>query len=856
MNRSLACGESRPTESTAKSPRVFVPTTTTATRAPRRRRHDTWHALRVAVAVAAVTIHGTLGHVASAALVAGWDFQTTTNGGTVVLASPSTPKAYVANFGSGTLFLNGSEGSSDWFVPASGSTNTELNGFGGSSVNAAAGFSTVTSGVGALAVVGGAANAANGKSAVFKFSMTGFQDLVISLSAQRTASGFTTQAWEFSTDGTTYSSIGSLVSGSTAGTITSAFASSGTLTLPTVTGFNNAANAFVRVTFTGASSATGNNRLDNIQFNASTFTPPSSTLTWSGNGSTAGGAGTWTTTGSNWSTTGSAPFGSTWSTAAKAVFDTSGGAVTVDAGGITAASGIDFNVDGYTLGGGGLTLGGETQNLLSVAAASTATINAALSGSSGITKTGAGTLALGAANAFTGTVTVSSGTLQVAGDSALGNAANDVVINGALRTIATGTLGSGRDVTGSGTLDIAPGTTLTSSGSFNMTAVTLPGGGTLDLQGATRSVGVLTFGTAATVNGSGAISSTGITATAVTSGTAVVNPAITFSSGDKTVSVGSGGTLVLNGDIGGTSGRIATSGGGRLVVSGSNSATGFNIGTTSATPVNGGTVVLGQAASSGTAQTFFNFGTIEAATPLSTPAGLSIGGREGFPAVLGGSAMTFSGSSRFFAGTGASGAFRLNVNNATTFSGIFGPTGGTTSTGTVALGGTGSLALNVSGTSFTDAITLQDSLTLLVGGTLGSSSITVGPNNTLGGDGVLTGSLLFNAGADFLFNPLATLTVNGAGVSFGGFGVSDLFGFSASVSDGTYQLIDGTAVINTANLSNLGPTNAFDLGGGRGAYFTTDGGGLSLMVVPEPGSLAIAGLGLAAAAYAMRRRRA
>jgi len=389
-----------------------------------------------------------------------------------------------------------------------------------------------------------------------------------------------------------------------------------------------------------------------------------------------------------------------------------------------------------------------------------------------------------------------------------------------------------------------------------LSPITLPGGGTLDLQGATRSVGVLTFGTAATVNGSGAISSTGITATGVTTGTAVVNPAITFSSGDKTVSVGSGGTLVLNGDIGGTSGRITTNGGGRLVVSGSNSATGFNIGTTSATPVNGGTVVLGQAASSGTAQTFFNFGTIEAAAPLSTPAGLSIGGREGFPAVLGGSAMTFSGSSRFFAGNGASGDFRLNVNNATTFSGIFGPTGGTTSTGTARLGGTGSLALDVIGTSFTDAIALQDTLTLLVGGTLGSSLITVGPNNRFGGDGTVNGSVVFNAGADFVFNPLATLTVNGASVSFGGFGVSDLSGFSASVADGTYQLIDGSALISTLNLSNLGATNAFDLGGGRGAYFTTDGGGLSLMVVPEPGSLALAGLGLAAAVYAMRRRRA
>jgi len=202
-------------------------------------------------------------------LIAGWDFQTTTTGGTAVLASPATPKVYVANFGSGTLYLDGSEGSSDWFVPATGSTDTQLNAFAGSNVNTAGtGFSTTTTSPAALVVVGGASNAANGKAAVFKFSMTGFQDLVISLSAQRTSTGFATQAWEYSTDGTTYTSIGSLVGGSTAGTIRNSFTNSDTLTLPTVTGFNNAANAYVRVTFTGATASAGNNRLDNIQFNA------------------------------------------------------------------------------------------------------------------------------------------------------------------------------------------------------------------------------------------------------------------------------------------------------------------------------------------------------------------------------------------------------------------------------------------------------------------------------------------------------------------------------------------------------------------------------------------------------------
>ena len=58
-------------------------------------------------------------------LIAGWDFQTTTSGGTAVAASPNTPTLFNANVGSGALYLNGSEGSSAWLAA------TELNAFGG-----------------------------------------------------------------------------------------------------------------------------------------------------------------------------------------------------------------------------------------------------------------------------------------------------------------------------------------------------------------------------------------------------------------------------------------------------------------------------------------------------------------------------------------------------------------------------------------------------------------------------------------------------------------------------------------------------------------------------------------------------
>jgi hypothetical protein len=129
----------------------------------------------------------------------------------------------------------------------------------------------------------------------------------------------------------------------------------------------------------------------------------------------------------------------------------------------------------------------------------------------------------------------------------------------------------------------------------------------------------------------------------------------------------------------------------------------------------------------------------------------------------------------------------------------------------------------------------------------------VGAGNAIGGDGTILGSLAFASGADFLFDPLKTLTVNGASVTFGGFGISDLIGFSAAIPDGSYTLIDGSAVINTANLSNLGAANAVDLGGGRSAYFET--GSLVLQVVPEPSAFVLAAAGLALASLRRLRRR-
>ena len=108
--------------------------------------------------------------------------------------------------------------------------------------------------------------------------MSGLQNLSVSYAVQRTASGFTTQQWDYSTDGTTWSSAATITG------IQASFAAGATpanvvTSLGVASDLNNAANAYMRVTFTGATSATGNNRMDNFQFNAVESVPePSSTV--------------------------------------------------------------------------------------------------------------------------------------------------------------------------------------------------------------------------------------------------------------------------------------------------------------------------------------------------------------------------------------------------------------------------------------------------------------------------------------------------------------------------------------------------------------------------------------------------
>ena len=197
-------------------------------------------------------------------LLAGWDFQTTTTGGTAGQAAPSSPLVYVANFGTGSLYLDGTSGSSVWTSAAS---SPQVTAFGGSDVNTAGTpFSTVTSGASALAL---ANSSANGNRIVFTLNMTGYEDLAISYATQSTNTGFSLQTWSYSTDGVSFSDFATFAPGGGSGGTVS-FATNGIVTLDTsaLSIVDGQPTVFVGVTFSGATATAGNNRLDNIAFTA------------------------------------------------------------------------------------------------------------------------------------------------------------------------------------------------------------------------------------------------------------------------------------------------------------------------------------------------------------------------------------------------------------------------------------------------------------------------------------------------------------------------------------------------------------------------------------------------------------
>ena len=216
-------------------------------------------------------------------------------------------------------------------------------------------------------------------------------------------------------------------------------------------------------------------------WNGSTTTPT---------GTVVGGDGTWKLGPTNWSDAAGATSGA-WA-GGGAIFMGAPGTVTIDnSGGAVTASGLQFAVDGYSIGGDVLTLTGAAPTIrvgdgTSAGGNDTATIASVIAGSGGLTKTDLGALVLSGVNTYTGGTTIAGGRLSVGADANLGDVSGGLTFNGG-SLVATSSFTSNRavDFAGPGAVNDGAGVTLILAGPLSGSGdLDKVGAGTLELTGA------------------------------------------------------------------------------------------------------------------------------------------------------------------------------------------------------------------------------------------------------------------------------------------------------------------------------------------------------------------------------------
>jgi len=423
----------------------------------------------------------------------------------------------------------------------------------------------------------GTTSAAPGQSLAILFGFTNttggtITNLDLGWNFERYREGTRAQGWEFytSTDGSTWSA-NTAGNESYTGTTTSTVYNppqqvAKSVTIPSLS-IQNGSSYYLRWSYvtTGSWTNAQGLGLDDFTMNLTTSgSVADPNLYWDG-------AGGWSPSGPGNGGSGSWADGSgSWNAANKASFDGTAGTVTIAGGGVTADNGISFLADGYTVSGGPLTLG-ATSNEIAVAADVSATISAPIAGNNGITKTSPGTLILGGANTFSGSVTVAGGTLQIGVSEALG--VRPVTINGGIlafdatpRTVSNAiTFAGNGGLTGVLTLDgevsfgnatrtvtVGEGSSVTLSGSYGSGGIAKAGAGTLQLN-ANASLTALGM-TAGTMQIAEGVEVTTSSQPSVAGGTLAVNGTLRINSASTSiapvgvVSVGATGVVIQQGN--------------------------------------------------------------------------------------------------------------------------------------------------------------------------------------------------------------------------------------------------------------------------------------------------------------------
>ena len=120
----------------------------------------------------------------------------------------------------------------------------------------------------ALSLQGGTGTANNGRNVTLNVSTLGFSNIIVSFASQGTSTGFNSNQFQYSLDGITFVDFGvPYAPATTFGAVPFVFS------LETIAGLNNNPNAAFRILFNGATTSTGNNRIDNVVVEGSSASP-------------------------------------------------------------------------------------------------------------------------------------------------------------------------------------------------------------------------------------------------------------------------------------------------------------------------------------------------------------------------------------------------------------------------------------------------------------------------------------------------------------------------------------------------------------------------------------------------------
>jgi autotransporter-associated beta strand protein len=470
------------------------------------------------------------------------------------------------------------------------------------------------------------------------------------------------------------------------------------------------------------------------------------------------------------------------------------GGTTVSAGTLTFGHATDTLVDtsAVTIGGGTLALGthSDTVGVVTLSSGSitgsgtltgsaynltdSGSISAVLGGTAGLTKSGAGTVTLSGANTYTGSTTLSAGTLQLGADNVISNtsavtveASGTLDLNDHSDTIAS-LAGAGTVALGTGTLTLGSGTDTAFTGLISGTgALVKQGTGTLTLGGSnTYSGGTTLADGALLLDHTNALGSTGSLTleggTLIHSANNTVDYSARFSTADnQTYAINTNGqNISWAGDLSSSGGSLTKDGLGTLTLSGTNTYTG-------STQINAGVLRLGSA------------NAFSPHTTITIAAGATLDA-NGQSVALGD-----------LAGTGTldfgSDGLSITGSDSTGFAGILAGTGGLSKSGTS--------TLTLTGTStYTGDTDLADG-TLEVGGTnaLGTGTLQLngGTLRAADGGGTLANTVVLNATTTF--DGSHDLQLSGA-VTLAGFNALNVTGsgqveFSGSIGESAPSIL-------------------------------------------------------------------